>query len=56
MVRVTIVPSHPGYPNGWCLRHYGFLGVNYPGLEAITLKPGQPLTLKYRVTVYGSPR
>lgn len=52
--RVTIDPSHPGYPNGWCLRHYGFLGVNYPGLEALTLAPGQPLTLKYRVTVYGA--
>ncbi len=52
--RVIIDPSHPGYPNGWCLRHYGFLGVNYPGLEALTLAPGQPLTLKYRVTVYGA--
>lgn len=50
--RVTIDPGHPGYPNGWCLRHYGFLGVNYPGLKSLTLAPGRPLTLKYRVTVY----
>lgn len=50
--RVTIDPSHPGYPNGWCLRDYGFLGVNYPGLDSCTLAPGRPLTLKYRVTVY----
>ena len=47
--RVDIDPSHPGFPNGWCLRHYGFLGVNYPGLQPITLQPGKPLTLKYRV-------
>jgi len=54
--RVTIDPGHPGYPNGWCLRHYGFLGVNYPGLAPLTLHPGQPLTLKYRVTLFGAPR
>jgi len=50
--RVTIDPGHPGYPNGWCLRHYGFLGVNYPGLEPHTLVPGRPLELKYRITLY----
>ena len=49
--RVDIDPSHPAYPNGWCLRHYGFLGVNYPGLKPVTLAPGRPLTLKYRVTL-----
>jgi len=54
--RVTIDPAHPGYPNGWCLRHYGFLGVNYPGLDSYTLAPGRPLVLKYRVTVYGLAR
>jgi len=54
--RVTIDPSHPAYPNGWCLRYYGFLGVNYPGLEPLTLRPAQPLVLKYRVTVHGAPR
>jgi L-alanine-DL-glutamate epimerase-like enolase superfamily enzyme len=47
--RVDIDPSNPGFPNGWCLRHYGFLGVNYPGLQPITLAPGKPLVLKYRV-------
>ncbi len=50
-LRIEIDPSHPGYPNGWCLRHYGFLGVNYPGLEKLALEPGRPLVLKYRVTV-----
>jgi len=50
--RITIDRSHPGFPNGWCLRHYGFLGVNYPGLATYTLAPARPLVLKYRVTVY----
>jgi len=51
-LRVEISPSHPGFPNGWCLRHYGFLGVNYPGLDTLRLDPHRPLRLKYRVTVY----
>ncbi|HWQ54319.1 MAG TPA: DUF6807 family protein [Bryobacteraceae bacterium] len=49
--RVDIDPGHPGYPNGWCLRHYGFLGVNYPGLKPLTLEAGKPLVLKYHVTL-----
>jgi len=51
-LRVEISPSHPGFPNGWCLRHYGFLGVNYPGLDTLRLDPHRSLRLKYRVTVY----
>jgi hypothetical protein len=51
-LRIDIDPSNPGYPNGWCLRHYGFLGVNYPGNEPHTLTPGKPLTLKYKVTLF----
>jgi len=51
-VRIDIDPSNPGFPNGWCLRHYGFLGVNYPGNGAHTLRQGEPLTMKYRVTVF----
>ncbi len=50
-LRIAIDPDNPGFPNGWCLRHYGFLGVNYPGLETYTLVPGKPLRLRYRVTV-----
>lgn len=50
-VRIEIDPGHPGYPNGWCLRHYGFLGVNYPGLETLTLNPGRPLGLSYHVVI-----
>jgi hypothetical protein len=50
-LRIESDPENPGFPNGWCLRHYGFLGVNYPGLETYTLVPGKPLRLRYRVTV-----
>lgn len=51
-VRIQVDPAHPGFPNGWCLRHYGFLGVNYPGLAMLPLEPGRPLVLRYRVTVF----
>jgi len=53
--RIEIDRSNPGYPNGWCLRYYGFLGVNFPGLERRILKPGEPLRLKYRVAVFDAP-
>ena len=48
--RVDIDPANPAFPNGWCLRQYGFLGVNFPGLEPYTIQPGQPLVLQYHVT------
>lgn len=50
--RIAIDPSNPGAPNGWCLRHYGYLGVDFPGLATYTLRPGAPLRLKYRVTLF----
>ena len=53
-LRIDIDPSSPGHPNGWCLRHYGFLGVNYPGNDGHTLRPGEPLEMKYQVTVFAA--
>lgn len=53
-VRVEIAPGNPGFPNGWCLRHYGYLGVNFPGLAPYTLERGKPLRLRYRVIVSGA--
>lgn len=52
--RVEDTPANPGFPkNGWLLRHgFGFLNVSYPGLEPITLEPGKPLVLKYRVVLF----
>jgi len=52
-LRIDDDPSNPGSPNGWCLRHYGFLGVNFPGRQPFQLSPGRPLRLKYRVTLTG---
>lgn len=52
--RVTEYPSNPGAPNGWCLRHYGFLGVDYPGLELRRLDSKVPLTMKFRVSILGN--
>ena len=52
--RIDDDPSNPGYPNnGWLMRYgFGFLNVSYPGLKHITLTRGQPLALKYRVTLF----
>jgi hypothetical protein len=45
---------NPGAPrNGWLLRHsFALLNVSYPGLEPLTLQPGKPLILKYRVVLF----
>jgi len=54
--RITVDPSTPGYPNGWCLRHYGFLGANYPGLKPVALARNKDIVMKYRVSLIGTPR
>jgi hypothetical protein len=51
--RITTNPENPGFPNAWCLRHYGFLGANYPGLATVKLSTAKDLTMKYRVTLLG---
>lgn len=51
--RISIDPANPGGASGWCLRHYGFLGVNFPGMQPYTLTSGTPLTLRFRITVAG---
>jgi hypothetical protein len=53
--RITIHRANPGFLNGWCLRYYGFLGVNFPGLATHDMAPGQPLVMKHRVTLYAGP-
>src|SRR5207248_224040 len=55
-MRIAIDPANPASPNGWCLRHYGFLGVEFPGLAAYALPTRDPLVLKYRMTVGGEPK
>jgi hypothetical protein len=50
-IRVEDDPSNPGYPKtGWLMRRsFALLNPSYPGLEPLTLEPGKPLVLKYRV-------
>lgn len=51
-VRVASDPDNPKNPPGWCLRPYGFVGANFPGVNPFTLVPGDVLALNYTVTVY----
>ena len=51
----TAIFQHPynsDFPAGWCLRHYGFLGVAWPGIEVVTLNPGETLDLRFRIWVH----
>lgn len=51
-VRIEVNKASAGFPNGWCLRHYGYLGANYPGLEKKTMEVGKPLVLEYTITPF----
>lgn len=54
-MRIDDSPANPGEnPVGWCLRHYGYVAANYPGLKPVMLTPGHPLRLHYRVTVFSA--
>jgi hypothetical protein len=44
--------SNIDYPAGWCLRHYGFLGVAWPGVERYEMEPGESLVLRFRILVH----
>jgi hypothetical protein len=54
--RIDDDAANPGFPNGWCLRLYGFLGVDFPGVRMYDIQPGAPLVLKYQVSVFSAPR
>ncbi|MCC6857834.1 MAG: PmoA family protein [Bryobacterales bacterium] len=53
--RIEVHPSNPAFPNGWCLRHYGYLGVAFPGLQSYRFEPGRPVVFRYRVTLFAQP-
>ncbi len=44
--------DNPAFPSEWCLRHYGFLGVSWPGLTPVVLQLGVPVTLRYRIWLH----
>ncbi len=53
--------AHPGNSNSpppWLIRNSygGVLNPEWPGLEAYTLKPGEPVTLRYRLIVHDGSR
>jgi hypothetical protein len=45
-------PKDPVNPTTWLLRYYGVLNPTWPALETVTLEPGKPVTLNYRVFVH----
>jgi len=51
---VFVHPATPANlkPRGWTIRHYGFLGPNWPHRQPHALEPGKPVTLRYRVYVH----
>jgi len=44
--------ENPTDPVGWTLRNYGLLNPAWPGQGEVTLQPGQPVTLRYRVWIH----
>lgn len=54
-VRVEADRRNPQFPNDWCLRHYGFVGANFPGVAPYRIDPAKPVTLRYEIRVYDRP-
>lgn len=44
--------KNKNFPAGWCLRHYGFLGVAWPGVERYNMNLGDKLTLSFRILIH----
>lgn len=40
------------FPAGWCMRHYGFLGVAWPGIDPYKMKKGDRLSLRFRILIH----
>lgn len=53
-IAVLVHPSNPGAPQPWLLRNSygGVLNPEWPGLDTKTLRPGNPVKLKYRLIVH----
>jgi hypothetical protein len=52
---VAVFPAldHPAFPPHWMVRnsYTGFINVSWPALSPVTLEPGRPVVLEYRVWV-----
>lgn len=44
--------TNENYPAGWCIRHYGFLGVAWPGVNRYMMNPGEKLSLSFRIWIH----
>jgi len=51
-VAIFVDKGHSGYPPGWTLRHYGFLGVAWPGNVPLQIPTDHYLEAKYRVWIH----
>ena len=53
-IAVFTAPGHPGAPLHWLIRnsYAGVINPSWPGLEPVTLRPGQPVELGYRIYVH----
>ncbi len=49
---IFVHPSHPDFPPQWLTRHYGVLCLGWPGVQAKTFPPGQPIRCRYRVWIH----
>lgn len=44
--------TNHNFPAGWMLRHYGFLGVAWPGIEPYKMNSGETLSLHFRILIH----
>jgi Family of unknown function (DUF6807) len=53
-VSIFVSPRHPGFPAKWMIRnsYAGLINVSWPGLAPVILKPGEPVTLRYRIYIH----
>lgn len=53
-VAIFVPPDHPGAPLPWLARnsYTGFLNPSWPGGGTVELKPGRPVTLRYRIYIH----
>ncbi len=49
---ILVRGDHPDFPPTWITRHYGFLGVGWPGSEPFTLEPTDTIACRYRLLIH----
>jgi hypothetical protein len=53
-IAIFVAPGHPGSPVHWTLRnsYAGFLNPAWPGIKSISINPGYPVILRYRIYLH----